>query len=847
MDVGRHPKIRLLAYSEVEGVEGELGHFRVRVRRKARYVDEKKCTGCGECAKVCPIELPANFDMGLGKRKAIYQNYPQGIPPAYTVEKLDKSPCANACPGQVNAHGYVSLIAQGRYEDAMKVVMRNLPLPGVLGRVCPHPCETSCRRGEVDEPVSVCVLKRFVADTVDIEKLVVPEIEKKNERVAIIGAGPAGLTAAYFLALDGYGVTIHESLPVAGGMLRVGIPDYRLPPAVLEKEIRAITGLGVEIRYNSTLGRDFTIDELFAQGHKAVYLAIGAHRSLKLNIEGEDTDGVMHGVDFLRAVNLYEMTDLKGKRVVVVGGGDVAIDAARCAARTGAETVSILYRRTRSEMPAREDEIEGALAEGIEIKYLVSPRRVFAEEGKVVGIECIGMELGEADASGRRRPIPVPGSEFTEDCDIIIAAIGQTPDSLFLAESEKLRITRFGTIKVDEITYQTDRAGVFAGGDAQSGPWIAIGAVAAGREAAISISRYLKGEDMAAGRKKIEFPQKNFSPVPLDIEKKARVRQASIPMAQRRSGFSEVELGITEEQAVAEASRCLDCMICCECKMCEQACLACAIDHKMEDQLVDLDVGAIILATGYELFDARRVPEYGYGRLPNVVTALEFERLLSAAGPTQGHVYRPSDLGRAIEEKETAHRLAFIQCVGSRDSRFHKQCSAFCCMHAIKEAVIAREHDPKAEAYIFGMDIRAVGKNFEEYRNRAENEAGVKFIRSRVAEVGETGNHNPVIWYEDTKTREVRSIEVDLAILATACEPGPAAMKFSKLLGVPLNEFGFYATKTVPPPDTLRPGVFTCGCAQGPMDIPESVAQASSAAARAARALSVPEPVWFAS
>lgn len=346
-----------------------------------------------------------------------------------------------------------------------------------------------------------------------------------------------------------------------------------------------------------------------------------------------------------------------------------------------------------------------------------------------------------------------------------------------------------------------------------------------------------------------------------------------------------------------------------KCGVCAKICQAGAIDYKQEDQIIEVEAGAIILATGYELFDARKVPEYGYGRLPNVVTALEFERFLSASGPTHGHVYKPTDLAveaslpeqekaaqkvvrdldkfektfemtsdaffvkfqsgeltggqyddwakqvqvyrpikakldatkAKVEAMESAHRLAFIQCVGSRDKRYNKYCSGFCCMHSIKEAIIAREHDPEGQVYIFGMDIRAVGKGFEEYRNRGAEESGVKFVRSRVAEVSENAAHNPILWYEDTKEREVRSLEVDLVILATACEPSPSALKFSAMLGIPLNEFGFYQTKTVPPLDTAREGVFTCGCAHGPMDIPESVAQASSAAARAAQALSGPE------
>jgi len=689
VEVGRHLNIELLTLAEVQSIYGATGRFQVTVRKQPRYIYLDKCTGCGDCAEVCPVTMPSEFDEGIGPRKATYKPYAQAIPGGYMIDKIDKrdrSPCTNACPNQVNAHAYVALIAQGKYREAMEVILRTLPFPGTIGRICPHPCEAACRRGEVDEPISICALKRFVADQVDIEDIPLPEIEKRDEKVAIIGSGPAGLTAAHFLALEGYESTVFEAQSVAGGMLRLGIPDYRLPPEVLNKEIRAITRLGVEIKLNTALGRDVTIDGLFKEGYKAVYLAIGAHKSMKLAISGEDAKGVIPGVDFLRRVNLGELTKLEG-RVVIVGGGDVAIDTARSALRLGADRVTILYRRTRAEMPARKEEVEAALAEFIDIQYLTAPAKILTHEDRVIGIESLRMELGEPDASGRRRPVPVAGSEFNLDAALVIPAIGQQPDISPLDQIAGLELTRWKTITVDPVTCATAIDGVFAGGDAVMGPWIAIGAIAAGREAAISISRYLQGQDLRAGREPIEFPQENFLPIPEDTERIPRAEQGAISMAERTAGFAEVELGLTEEQARAEAAKCLNCMACCECLACVAACQALAVDHSMEEEEINLEVGSVILAPGFETFDPSKYDEYSYSELDNVVTGLEFERMLSASGPLQGHLVRPSD------HKEPK-KIAWLQCVGSRDVNHcdNSYCSSVCCMYAIKQAVIAKEH-----------------------------------------------------------------------------------------------------------------------------------------------------------
>ena len=832
VECGRHINIELLTWAEVERVTGEEGNFEVIIRKQPRYVDLNKCTACGECADACPVTVPSEFDEGLATRKAAFKYYPQAIPSGYAIEKLDLSPCTNACPNHVNAHAYVALIGKGKYKEAMDVILRNLPFPGVIGRICPHPCESACRRGEVDEPVSICALKRFVADQVDIEDLPIPEIEKRDEKVAIIGAGPAGLTAAHCLALAGYQVTVFEALPVAGGMLRVGIPDYRLPPEVLEKEIRAITRLGVDIRFNTAFGGDITMDELRAQGFKAIYLAIGAHKSMKLNIAGEDAKGVTHGVDFLRQVNLREITKIEGN-AVIVGGGDVAIDAARCALRVGAEKVTILYRRSREEMPARENEIEDALAEDIEIQYLTAPQQILTKEDQVVGIECVKMELGEPDSSGRRRPVRVPGSEFIVETNLAIPAIGQTPDSSFLAETAGVALSRFGTIEANEITFATNVEGVFAGGDAQTGPWVAIGAVAAGREAAISISRYLKGEDLSAGREPVELPQENFRAIPKDMEKTPRAKMSAISGAERKTSFAEVEQGLTEEQAKAEAERCLNCMTCCECYQCVEACKAEAIDHSMQPETVTLEVGSIIAAPGFKSFDPSRFDTYAYASHPNVVTSMEFERILNAGGPYQGHLIRPSD------HKEP-EKIAWLQCVGSRDINRcdNAYCSAVCCMYAIKEAVIAREHSKEPlDTAIFFMDMRTPGKDFDKYYERAK-ETGVRFVRSRVHTIDpvpETGNLRMSYATEEGRMEEE---EFDMVVLSVGLESPPAAKELAEKLGIELDDYRFVRSSAFTPVGTSRPGIYACGVFQEPKDIPLSVMEASAAACAASAALS---------
>ncbi|MCK4728818.1 MAG: FAD-dependent oxidoreductase, partial [Desulfobacterales bacterium] len=567
VEVGRHTNINLITCARVEKVEDSNGNFNVTIHKTPRYIDPSKCTACGDCASVCPVVLPNEYEQGLSTRKAVYKKYVQAIPGAFAIQKADKAPCRLECPAGVNVQGYVQMVGQGKYREALEIIMEALPLPGVIGRICPHPCQNVCRRGEVDEAVAIRDLKRLAADRFDPRAIEIKCLPQRKERVAIIGSGPAGLSAAYHLAKKGTLSTIFEALPEPGGMLRVGIPEYRLPREVLERDIEIITNLGVEIKTNTPLGQELTIDGLFEQGYKAVYLAIGAHKGIELGILGEEAKGVLQGVDFLREVNLTGKA-VVGKKVAIVGGGNVAIDVARCALRLGAEEVNILYRRTRAEMPAWEDEIQAAEAEGAKVTYLTAPEEVLAGDGRVVGLRCMRMKMGAPDSSGRRSPLPIPGSEYDIGIDQLIVAIGQRPALSGLEGVEGLTFSRKGTIEVDPITYATGRNGVFAGGDVQSGPWVAIGAIAAGREAAESIVRYLDGRDMAEGRKPVPKENPVYRPIPKDEPKQPRTRMPELAVADRLGNFKEVALGYDEETGKAEASRCLNCGYCCECFQC---------------------------------------------------------------------------------------------------------------------------------------------------------------------------------------------------------------------------------------------------------------------------------------
>ena len=830
VEAGRHLNIELLTYSEIDAITGEAGDFHVRIRHKPRYVDAEKCTGCGDCEEVCPIVVPNQYEENLADRKAIYRPYAQGVPNIYTIEKRGEPPCQNACPASVHVQGYIALIRQGKYAEALELVRQAMVFPAVCGRVCVRFCEGMCTRGQVDTPVDIMHLKRYISDweltNAGQIEITPAEITQPDKPVAVIGAGPAGLQAAADIRRPGLPVTVFEELDEPGGMMRYGIPSYRLPREQLDIEIDCIRRMGVEIRCGQKAGRDFTLTDL-KKDYAGILLAVGAHVGSKLRLDGEDeTEGVMDAVDFLRRLAAGTLADI-GQRVVVVGGGNAAIDAARTSVRLGKD-VTVVYRRTEHEMPADAHEVHDAKAEGVKFIFLANPCEIRAAGGKLSAVVCQKMKLCKADESGRRRPEPIPGDTFPLECDALIPAIGQKPGLEWI--SEELDTTRWGTLAVDEQTLATSMDGVFAAGDAVSGPASVIEAIAAGRHAADNLVHHLRGEPTHAPAREplnVSHPDLTHQPEPV------APRQAvpMIDMDRRLSSFEEVELGYTAEETAAEADRCLQCGICSNCLACERACQAGAIDHSQVETFSDIEVGSIILTPGAELFSKQARFDLGGSRYADVVTSLEFERILSASGPTGGHVVRPSD--HTVPEK-----VAFIQCVGSRDLDCRNgYCSSVCCMYAVKEAVIAHEHEKRVHPTIFFMDVRAYGKDFDKYCLRAQDEYGIEFKYARPYNIerdDETGKL--ILTFTDQAGRVCREA-YDMVVQSVGFQAPDELRELGRKLGLRSDEFGFVWTDPDFPLQTSRRGIFAVGVAAGPKDIPETVVQASAAACQSGRLL----------
>jgi len=522
-------------------------------------IDEGKCVGCGACVAACPKNILSVRTMS---ERLLELNREDGA----------LAPCRQTCPAEIDIPKYISQIRAGEYEGAVNTIRERNPLLLVCGRVCPHPCEDYCRRGIADEAVSINQLKRFVADLElhSGRRYPVSCAPSTGKKVAVIGGGPAGLSCAYFLRRLGHGVTIYEAMPRLGGMLRYGIPEYRLPKKVLDWEIEGILNLGIDVRTGVRFGNEIDLEKLASEGYEAVFLGVGAWKDYRLGVEGEDLTGCYTGIDFLTRVALGEKIRI-GKRCAVIGGGNTAIDCVRTLIRLGAEEVSIVYRRTRAEMPANAVEIDAAEHEGVKFHFLAAPVRIIGDEqNQMTQLEYLKMELGQPDASGRRRPVPIEGSETRMDLDMIICAVGQGPDLSFKEEKkelEKLQTTRWNTIASSHpILLQTSIPNVFTAGDAATGASLVVEAIGGGRRAARSIHQYLTREKTVTPPENALFKKHIEESLFEDVEgviKKPRVKMPELPVAERIRSFEETDLVISEEEALAESSRCLSC-----CRLC---------------------------------------------------------------------------------------------------------------------------------------------------------------------------------------------------------------------------------------------------------------------------------------
>jgi len=671
VDTANHPNINLLTYSEIVRVEGEPGHFKVTVRKKPRFVDVTKCTGCGDCAAQCPVTLPNEFDMGLGKRKAIYISFPQAVPLKYTMDRRGTSPCTATCPLHCNAQGYVALISQGKFKEALQLVREKLPFPGILAYACAHPCERECKRIEEDRPISICHLKRFLVDHVEEPEFEFTPPEEKGKKIAIVGGGPSGLTAAYDLRKMGYRVTLFESKNELGGLLTHGFPSYRLPREVVEKDLAVIDKMGIEVKCNTQVGKDVS-PETLSQSYDAIFIAGG-----------------------------------------------------------------------------------------------------------------------------------IAGTEST------------------LHAFKGLKRTRRGTIQVNPVSLETDVKGVFAGGDMVTGPGTIIESMAHGRKVALSIDRYLRGEDLLQGR---ESEGTQISPLRSLLPYSKRMDREVLPDMVKPFASSP-----TVEEAMEEAKRCLNCAGCSDCGECAKACQPKAINYGMKEEIVELHVGSIILATGFDPFDPKLKPEFGYGNYPNVLHGLEIERLCSASGPTKGEI---------IIQGKKPKEVVFIHCVGSRDkSAGNEYCSRVCCMYTAKQAHLLRDKIPDANITVLYMDVRAFGKGFEEFYERVQKER-IVYRRGNPSEVYRR-NGKLVVRAEDTLLGEPFELEADLVVLASGLVPRREEDILKNMLGLESSSDKFYAEAPgLDPIMTSKEGIFLAGCCQGPKDIPDTVAQASGAASLACALLS---------
>ena len=844
-ETARHPNITLMLNSEIEGISKDGDDFQVNITKNPRYVIQENCTGCQECEAACPEVRNDEYNCNLAGRKVAYIPFSLANPRIATIDRQDQSaPCINECPGGVKAYGYITLARNGQYEEAMKLHLEDIPFPGSLGRACYSPCQNACTRAGLDTAVDIRKIKRYFADYYYEKYPKAPAVEikiKTGKKIAVIGSGPAGLTAAYHLALKGHTVKIFEAAPQAGGMLKLALPEYRAPKNVVDRDIQNVTVLGVEIECNRKIE---DLNELIKQGFDIVFVSVGTHNTVSLGVEGSNLNGIVSCLDFLREANIGKKENLFGKKVMVIGGGNTAIDAARTSLRLGAEKVTVVYRRSREEMPCFAPEIQEAEEEGTEIMILRNPVKFIGEGGKLKKVQLIKMKLGDIDASGRRKSEPIPGSEYLEDVDYVIEAIGLKPETTSFAKD--IELNKNGTIKVNTKTLQTSNPFIFAGGDNVTGATTLIEAAGQGKKAAFYIDKYLQNlnmEDFEFGDK---LPASDKSKVyqKYGDQKISAIKNGNIPLNQRINSFSEVEFTYTEEELKASTKRCMDCSNCRECHQCVSACPANAIDFSQRKQTVTKSVKSVVVTIGYKLFPPSGKPEYGYTKYANVIDSMQMDRLIAPTRP-YNNVLRPGD-------GKTPDNIAYVLCTGSRDSAIENSgcgadcannpiCSQICCMYSIKQAQLLMGALPMADITIYYMDIRAFGKGYEEFFQQSKS-MGVNFVKGKVAKIreNENGSGDLILRYEDVTKGVVKEAKHDLVVLSVGVVPNKEVPQMFTNQKLELDRFNFVkqTDELISPALTSIEGVFVAGAASGPKDIPDSILSAGCAASEVAGYLS---------